>query len=232
MTNPDNSIQGKKEGFLRIRPNIFLVSSLLLTPAFLWLLPSTIQLTRYTGTETMIRTAGLASLTVIIVALIVIWTWLAAGNRVAWIVIAVIVWVWAFFTMMEPLLRHGLLRSFSSSELSDWVALAWRGEHLAWIYLINTLMFLLMLVGLFLPVRALFRIEKPESAITSARGAFRATEIILVSVGILVGVLTVVFLFRIWSKPPHVGYGGEWGEMGTRDGDREMERDGDRRGVF
>ena len=79
---------------MRISRNIFLVSSLVLTPAFLWLLPSFIKCCiSYTGTETMTQTAGLASLTVIIVALIVIWTWLAAGNRVAWVIIAVIVWV-------------------------------------------------------------------------------------------------------------------------------------------
>lgn len=206
MTNADSSIQGKKETVLRIRPNIFLVSSLLLTPAFFWLLPSVINCVR--STDSMSRAYGFAALTIIIVALVVIWTGVAAGNRVAWVIMAVIVWVWAFFTMMEPLLRHGLLRSFSLSELPDWVAFAWRGEHLAWTYLINTLMFFLMLVGLILPVRALFRIGKPNNLVTSAKGSFRATEIILVSIGIFVGVLTVVFLFRIWSKPPHeFGYG-------------------------
>ena len=139
---------------LRIRPNIFLVSSLLLTPGLFWLLPSAINLAQ--ATESIARDAGLASLTVIIVALIVIWTGLAAGNRVAWIIMAVIVWVWAFFALMDgPVLRHGLLRSLS--ELPEWVSFAWRGEHLARTYLISLVMFLLMLVGLILPVRALFR---------------------------------------------------------------------------
>ncbi len=140
---------------MRVRPNIFLISSFLLTPAFLWLLPSFIQCcVSYTG-ETMTQTAGLASLTVIIVALIVIWTWLAAGNRVAWVIIAVIVWVWAFPIMMMPLVTHKV--DLSWSELSDWVGSAWHGEHLARISLVSTVLFLLMLVGLILPVRALLR---------------------------------------------------------------------------
>jgi hypothetical protein len=103
----------------------------------------------------MTQTAGLASLTVIIVALIVIWTWLAAGNRVAWVIIAVIVWVWAFPIMMMPLVTHKV--ALSLSDLSDWVASAWHGEHLARTSLVNTVLFLLMLVGLILPVRALLR---------------------------------------------------------------------------
>jgi hypothetical protein len=140
---------------MRVRPNIFLISSLLLTPAFFWLLPSIIQCVRYTGTETMTRTAGLASLTVIIVALIVIWTWLVAGNRVAWVIIAVIVWVWAFPIMMLPLVTHVV--ALSLSDLSGWVVSAWHGDHLSRIALVNTVLFLLMLVGLILPVRALLR---------------------------------------------------------------------------
>jgi len=113
----------------------------------------------------MTRTAGLASLTVIIVALIVIWTWLAAGNRVAWVIIAVITWVWAFPVMMLPSVAYGVACSFREkrfwSDLSDWVELAWHGEHLARISLVNTVLFSLMLVGLILPLRALFRIRKP-----------------------------------------------------------------------
>jgi hypothetical protein len=144
---------------LRLRPNIFLISSLLLTPAFFWLSPSIIQCCVSYGPETMTQTAGLASLTVIIVALIVIWTWLVAGNRVAWVIIAVIVWVWAFPIMMLPLVTHK--GALSLSDLSDWVASAWHGDHLSRIALANSVLFLLMLVGLILPVRALFRIRKP-----------------------------------------------------------------------
>jgi hypothetical protein len=138
---------------LRIRPNIFLVSSLLLTPGLFWLLPSAINCAR--ATEPMTRTAGLASLTIIIVGLIVVWTGLAAGNRVSWVILAVIVWVWAFFIMTGPVLHHGL--RWTLSDLREWVAFAWLGENIARTYLISTVMFLFMLVGLILPVRALLR---------------------------------------------------------------------------
>jgi hypothetical protein len=143
---------------LRIRPNIFLVSSLLLTSGLLWVLPYAINFVG--ATDTIGRTAGLASLTVIIVALIVIWTWLAAGNRVAWVIMAVIVWVWALFIMTGPVLHHG--RRWTLSELREWVFIAWRENTFARTELISTAMFLLMLVGLILPVRALFRSPKPK----------------------------------------------------------------------
>lgn len=142
---------------MRVRPNIFLVSSLLLTPAFFWLLPYMIKCAR--ATDTITRTAGLASLTVIIVALIVIWTWLAAGNRVAWVILTVIVWVWAFPIMMFPLPHIGPL---SLSDVKDWILSAWHQDGLARVTLINPIMFSLMLVGLILPVRALFRTRRAE----------------------------------------------------------------------
>jgi hypothetical protein len=142
---------------LKIRPNIFLVSSLLLTLGLLWVLPYAINLVG--ATDAIARSAGLASLTLIIVALIVIWTWLVAGNRVAWVIMAVVVWVWALFIMTGPALHHG--RRWTLSELREWMVIAWRGDMLfARTELISTAMFLLMLVGLILPVRALFRNPK------------------------------------------------------------------------
>jgi hypothetical protein len=145
---------------LRIRPNIFQVSGFLLTLGVLRLLPSTIDWVhdRTMGIE-IGQSYGFASLTVIIVALIVIWTGLAAGDRMAWVIMAVIVWVWAFPIMMWPIVSHP--RFFL--EWRYWVASAWH-DFPSWsrIFLVNTIMFLLMLVGLILPARALFRIGKPK----------------------------------------------------------------------
>jgi len=75
---------------------------------------------------------------------------------------AVIVWVWALPAMTWPVLRHG--RRWTLAELREWVVVAWREDTFARTNLISTAMFLLMLVGLVLPVRALFlfRIRKPE----------------------------------------------------------------------
>ena len=143
---------------LRIRPNIFLVSSLLLTSAFLWDLPYTINFVG--ATDNIARAVGYASLTIIIVALVVIWTGLAAGNRVAWVIMAVIVWVWAFPFMTGPVLVHG--RRWTLSELREWVVMAWREDTFQRTLLISSALFLLMLLGLILPVRALFRSPKPK----------------------------------------------------------------------
>jgi dipeptidyl aminopeptidase/acylaminoacyl peptidase len=66
MTNADSSIHGRR-GILRIRPNIFLISSsLLLIPALLWLLPTVVDCVR--STDGMTRQAGLASLTNVVAA--------------------------------------------------------------------------------------------------------------------------------------------------------------------
>lgn len=142
---------------LRIRPDVFLVSSVLLTIGVLWLLPSTIACIR--STNTMTRIDGLAFLTIIIVALTVIWTGVTVGSRGAWVIMTVIVWVWALPAMTWPVLRHG--RRWTLSELREWVVIAWREDTFARTELIATAMFLLMLVGLLLPVRALFRTRKP-----------------------------------------------------------------------
>jgi hypothetical protein len=143
---------------LRIRPNIFQVSGFLLTLGVLRLLPSTIAWVRVRELD-IGQSFGFASLTVIIVALIVIWTGLAARNRVAWVIMAVIVWVWAFPIMMSLVVSHP--RVFL--DWREWVAAAWRNDF-SWprILLVNTIMFLLMLVGLILPLRALFRIEQRD----------------------------------------------------------------------
>jgi hypothetical protein len=190
---------------LRIRPNIFVISGLLLTPAFFWVLPDMISCARYTGTDItryMTQTAGLASLTVIIVGLIVIWTWLVRGSRVAWVIMAFIVWVWAYFILMGP--PFHLLRALS--ELPEWVTSAWGGEHISRTLFMSTLMFLLMLVGLILPVRPLFRIGKFKYPVPSVNESFGAMEITLMGVGITLGVLLLVFGFRIWSLKVFLHY--------------------------
>ncbi len=119
-------------------------------------MPTTIEWVRLRNPE-IGQLFGFASLTVIIVALIVIWTGLAAGNRVAWVIMAVIVWVWAFPIMVGPVVSHpGVFVDWR-----EWVAAAWRNDYsFPRILLVNAIMFFLMLVGLILPVRALFR--KPK----------------------------------------------------------------------
>jgi hypothetical protein len=164
MANVNRSNQsdpGHPSGVIsRIRPNILLVSSILLTLGVLWLLPSTIECIR--TTNTMFRLAGLASLTIIIVALIVIWTGVAAGSRVAWVIMVVIVWVWALPAMTWPVLRHG--RGWTLSELREWVVIAWRDDTFVRTTLISSSLFLWMLLGLILPIRALLRggKQKPQ----------------------------------------------------------------------
>jgi hypothetical protein len=76
----------------------------------------------------------------------------------AWVIIAVIVWVWAF-----PMIFRPHIGPLSSSELRDWIVSAWRQDGFARVTLVNPIMFSLMIIGLILPLRALFRTRRPMS---------------------------------------------------------------------
>jgi hypothetical protein len=70
---------------------------------------------------------------------------------------AVIVWVWAFPTMVLPLLTHTVRLS-----IGEWATAAWHENGSARIYLVNVVMFSFMLIALIVPVRGLLRAGKTE----------------------------------------------------------------------
>src|SRR5438270_5014918 len=107
--------------------------------------------------DSMTRNAGFASLANVLVGLIVVWTGFRTGTRIAWFVILVIVGLWAFPLMILPLLTVSIGLS-----PADWAAEAWHEPGAARIYLINIVMFCLMLIALILPVRSVFRLAKRE----------------------------------------------------------------------
>ena len=144
---------------MSIRRDVFLVSSVLFSIALLRLAEPSYYCAR--ANDEMVRTAGLASLTIIFVGLVVAWTGFIERRRSAWLVLALIAWVWAFPITVWPL-HHNFVESLKEWRL--WLANAWQSPGLWRTFLINVLMFLLMLTALILPIPSLVREIKSTHA--------------------------------------------------------------------
>ena len=144
---------------MNIRPNVFVVSGVLFSIALLRLAEPSYYCAR--ANDEMVHTAGLASLTIIFVGLVVAWTGFIERRRSAWLVLALIAWVWAFPITVWPL-HHNFVASLKEWRL--WLANAWQSPGLWRTFLINVLMFLLMLTALILPIPSLLREIKSTHA--------------------------------------------------------------------
>ena len=140
---------------MKIHRDVFFLSGVLFSLALCWLAEPSFYCAR--ANDQMTQTAGLSSLTNIFVGLVVTWTGFIQRRRSAWLVLALIAWVWVFPIMVLPL-HHNFVQSLK--EWHEWVAHAWQSPGLARTYLINLLMFLLMLIALILPIKSLLREAK------------------------------------------------------------------------
>lgn len=147
-----------------MRLDVVLVSTVLLTVAFLFLVPPMLINAR-TGRDAAVlatmdyRTAayarllgqfGAAYLAVILVAMIVLWTGYITKLRWAWFVVFVIVWGVVFPTLVQPSLVY--FRDFSLIDWISWQNLtSWEYGPIAWVSI-----FILMLIALLLPIRSFF----------------------------------------------------------------------------
>ena len=98
---------------------------------------------------------GVASLAVILIGLIVVWTGYIKRVRWTWAVMFVVVWVWAFPLLVMPLLGHR--RSLS---LPEWIYTAIYYPGSARAYAESVLLFLLMVIALLLPMRSFFLVRE------------------------------------------------------------------------
>jgi hypothetical protein len=99
---------------------------------------------------------GFACLTIYLVGLIVIWSGYVQRARWAWFVMCVIVWVFAFPTLMLPVLRR------LPVNVSAWFREALKENGPSRYHAKATLVFLLMVVALFLPVKSFFRKQSAQ----------------------------------------------------------------------
>ncbi|MDQ1390122.1 MAG: hypothetical protein QOF56_3576 [Acidobacteriaceae bacterium] len=90
-------------------------------------------------------------LAVILIGLIVIWMGYLKRVYWTWAVMFILVWVWAFPLMVMPILGHP--RSLS---IPEWIytAIYYPGSARAWAE--SVLLFLVMVIALFIPVKSFF----------------------------------------------------------------------------
>jgi hypothetical protein len=156
---------------MKIRHDAAFLSSLLFTIAFVWIIPWEWALimtgrhgfidqldARFKEVVHHMNDVGRLSLVIILVGLIVVWTGYLKKLRWTWFVMFVIVCGWAF----PDLIWHDILHSWAfiyRTHMSDWLGLfadAARGDRVARGMVEEILLFLLMVMALFLPVKSFF----------------------------------------------------------------------------
>ena len=161
---------------MRVRPDSVFISSILHTIALLFFIhpalwyygaPSdpaavarfdaAVQLELYAD-----HYFGVASLAIILIGLIVVWTGYAKRSRPAWFVMFVIVWFWVFpvFILPSPLIRGYLILTFP-----EFFYDAISGPGMATQVVRTILMFFIMVVGLALPMGRFFIARKANEPV-------------------------------------------------------------------
>lgn len=145
---------------MRIRLSVVILSSVLFTIALLVFVPRHLTYAstwpRYVEENPGLylrnyySSMGFSSLAIDLVGLIVVWSSYVKKSRWAWFVMFVIVWIYAFPVFMLPIL---LKAPFS---VSDWFWAAIKDSGRNRDYAKGAVVFLLMLVALFLPVKSFF----------------------------------------------------------------------------
>jgi hypothetical protein len=188
---------------MKVRPDSVSISSVLLTFALLWLIPASLanalsghDKVALARLDTGFRAAAqsmsylcFANLAIILVALIVVWTGYIKRARSAWLVLFVVVWLWAFPLFVLPfasaLARGVVVPSFLYHAISA------PGFARSTVELI--LIFALMVVALLLPVKRFFGVSEVEE--TSYRPSPRLTGLSVA--GFLVILIALVAWIRV-----------------------------------
>jgi hypothetical protein len=137
---------------------LFTIALLMLTPAMCRdaaTIPESFirgELTAVIWPRNCLAFAGITSLAVILIGLIVTWAGYIKAARWTWPVMFVIVWVWAFPALILPYLRPWKGEATNAQLFASTISQAGRARSLVEILLA----FLLMVVALILPVKTFF----------------------------------------------------------------------------
>jgi hypothetical protein len=150
---------------LKIRRDAVAVSCILFTIALLMLTPAmcrdaaTIpesfirgELTAVIWPRNCLAFAGITSLAVILIGLIVTWAGYVKGVRWTWPIMFVIAWVWEFPALILPYLRPWKGEATNAQLFASTISQAGR----EWSIVEASLALLLMVVALILPVKTFF----------------------------------------------------------------------------
>jgi|HubBroStandDraft_4_1064222.scaffolds.fasta_scaffold126898_2 hypothetical protein len=125
---------------------------------------------------------GIASLAMILIGLIVLWTGYVKRSRSAWLVMFLIAWLWAFPLFVLPLFRGRVVLSFS-----EWIYDAIYQSGFGRLSVESILIFLAMMVALALPIRSFFFAQEQPSRELSLRLALKfGAAVALLVIGLLV----------------------------------------------
>ena len=185
---------------MRVRPDSVFIASLLHTAALLYFIrPSLwsyfslnhILLTPIDENRFRGEAQSVASLAIILIGLIVVWTSYAKRSRTAWFVMFVIVWLWAFphfILSIVPL----LIRERSSFTLFELLSDAMLGPGFQRDVVELTLAFLLMVIGLALPIGRVFVPRKGDepASLPSRR----------LAVSLLIGIPVAALALYCWLR--------------------------------
>jgi hypothetical protein len=194
---------------MRSRVDSVFVSSVLFTLALVCLIPSfwatvitdhdRIWLVKlddgYRLAAERMSDLGVASLAVVLIGLIVVWTGFIRRVRWAWVVMFIVVWVWAFPLLAMPLL--GVPRSLT---IPEWIYTAIYYPGSARAYAEAVLLFLLMVIALLLPVKSFFLVgDGPRPIRKLSRKLIGGT-----AVGVLVAMIALSAWVRLspYQIPP------------------------------
>lgn len=183
---------------MRVRADTLSISSVLLTIALLGLIPAALWNALAGSDKTMlaklevgfraeIQTAhylGLACLAIILIGLIVVWTGYVRRSRSAWLVMFVITWLWAFPIFVLPLFKGTMVLT-----LPEWLYSAiyqWGSPRIG---AKMVLIFLVMVIGLLLPIRSIFvsrEMQRPSRRPSPRLFGGSALAVLLVAMALLV----------------------------------------------
>jgi|SRR5208283_2823118 len=189
---------------MKIRADSVLVSTLLFTIALLWLIPklwvnctgadgrillANLDDAGFCGFRVTLSDVSIASLAIILIGLIVLWTGYVSRSRPAWLVMCVIAWAWTYPLFISPMVVPVIQgkSAFSLPELLYSAMLGWRTPRTV---VTLALVFSLMLIALVLPLRRIFgnrQVERPVYRPTARAVVFS-----------LIGALALLFALRAW----------------------------------
>jgi hypothetical protein len=163
---------------MRVRPDSVFVSSILHTIALLFFVRPALWYYRAAAAPAVLlrldagsqresyadHRFGVACLAIILIGLVVIWTGYAKRSRLAWFVMFVIVWFWAFPVFVRPIVVP-LARGEFMGTVPEFFYDAITGSGLTTQLAKSIMVFLMMVVGLALPMGRFFIPKKANEPV-------------------------------------------------------------------
>jgi hypothetical protein len=144
---------------LRGGHRIVVFSCVLFTVSLVCMLP--LSWSRIWSDDSLAQAAGLGSLTIILVGLIVTWMGFARRVRWSWLVMFIIVGAWALPIFVWPTLAH-IVSGHVTGSFSEWMSDAWQRRGIPRIVILNALLVSMMVIALLLPIKSFFFVREPS----------------------------------------------------------------------